>query len=205
MTKKKPRQKSSKKTKKKAKITKLKTPKIHTEQSFSLLDGIDRKTGIVTQKYHELMGKSVANSELRFQKSTGSTVGVSTLLELKENNVAPSKIILGEPDSNVIAGCILAGIDIEVEGVKAVEYPKRIRMITFYHKDSKKVFRFITNNFEMSAEEIADIYKGRWQIELFFKWIKQHLNIKSFYSTSENGVKIQIWCALITYLLLILK
>ena len=54
----------------------------------------------------------------------------------------------------------------------------------------------------MSAEEIADIYKGRWQIELFFKWIKQHLNIKSFYSTSENGVKIQIWCALITYLLL---
>ena len=103
------------------------------------------------------------------------------------------------------ANGVLLDEDIEVEGVKAVEYPKRIRMITFYHKDSKKVFRFITNNFEMSAEEIADIYKGRWQIELFFKWIKQHLNIKSFYSTSENGVKIQIWCALITYLLLILK
>ena len=63
-------------------------------------------------------GKCIANSELRFQKSTGSTVGVSTLLELKENSVAPKKIILGNPDSNVIAGCILAEIPIEVEGVK---------------------------------------------------------------------------------------
>jgi hypothetical protein len=97
---------------------------------------------------------------------------------------------------------VLLDEDIEVEGVKAVEYPNKLRMITFYHKESKKILRFITNNFEMNAEEIADIYKGRWQIELFFKWIKQHLNIKSFYSTSENGVKIQIWCALITYLIL---
>ncbi|MFX1451053.1 MAG: aconitase X, partial [Promethearchaeota archaeon] len=69
-------------------------------------------------------GKSIANSELRFQKSTGSTVGVSTLLELKENSVAPKKIILGEPDSNVIAGCILAEIPIEVEGIKGKQLKK---------------------------------------------------------------------------------
>ena len=97
---------------------------------------------------------------------------------------------------------ILLDEDIEVDGSKAKEYPKKLRMITFYHAESKKILRFITNNFEMSAEEIADLYKSRWQIELFFKWLKQHLNIKTFYSTSENGVKIQIWCALITYLLL---
>src|SRR4030042_5048211 len=97
---------------------------------------------------------------------------------------------------------ILLDEDIEVDGSKAKEYPKKLRMITFYHAESKKILRFITNNFEISAEEIADLYKSRWQIELFFKWLKQHLNIKTFYSTSENGVKIQIWCALITYLLL---
>lgn len=97
---------------------------------------------------------------------------------------------------------ILLDEDIEVDSSKVKEYPGKLRMITFYHAESKKILRFITNNFEMSAEEIADLYKSRWQIELFFKWLKQHLNIKTFYSTSENGVKIQIWCALITYLLL---
>lgn len=98
---------------------------------------------------------------------------------------------------------ILLDENIIVEGEKSKEYPKELRMITFYHSESGKILRFITNNFEMTAEEIADLYKGRWQIELFFKWIKQHLKIKTFYSTSENGVKIQIWCALITYLLLL--
>jgi len=92
---------------------------------------------------------------------------------------------------------------IEVVGSKKKDYPIPLRMITFHHKETGKIFRFITNNFEMNAFEIAEIYKGRWQVELFFKWIKQHLKIKSFYSTSENGVKIQIWCALITYLLLL--
>jgi len=99
---------------------------------------------------------------------------------------------------------ILLDENIVVDGKKSEEYPKELRMITFYHSESGKIFRFITNNFEMSASDIADLYKGRWQIELFFKWIKQHLKIKTFYSTSENGVKIQIWCALITYLLLLM-
>ncbi len=98
---------------------------IRTKQAISLLDGIDRKTGVIIQKGHDLEGKCIANVELRFPKSTGSTVGICTLLELKENAVAPQKIILSEPDSNVIAGCILAGIPIEVEGVKETKLDSR--------------------------------------------------------------------------------
>jgi hypothetical protein len=98
---------------------------------------------------------------------------------------------------------ILLDENIEVEGAKNKDYPKELRMVTFYHAESNKILRFITNNFEITSDEIALLYKSRWQIELFFKWIKQHLKIKSFYSTSKNGVLIQIWSVLITYLLMI--
>jgi hypothetical protein len=91
---------------------------------------------------------------------------------------------------------------IRVSGTKKDEYPDTLRLVTFYHKESNKVLKFLTNNLRLSAKKIADIYKTRWLIELFFKWMKQHLKIKSFLSTSQNGVKIQIWCALITYVLL---
>ena len=64
-----------------------------------------------------------------------------------------------------------------------------------------RTFIFLTNNFELSAAQIALLYKNRWQIELFFKWIKQHLKIKSFWGTSENAVRIQIHCAIIAYCL----
>jgi hypothetical protein len=102
-----------------------------------------------------------------------------------------------KPNSNVLYDNI-----IQVTGIKAADYPAPLRVIGFYHQELKKKLFFLTNNLELSAEEIADIYKARWQIELFFKWVKQHLNIKAFYSTSSNGVKVQIWSALITYLLL---
>jgi hypothetical protein len=91
---------------------------------------------------------------------------------------------------------------IRVSGTKKDEYPDKLRLVTFYHKESNKVLKFLTNNFRLAAKKIANIYKTRWLIELFFKWMKQHLKIKSFLSTSQNGVKIQIWCALITYVLL---
>ncbi|MEW5817153.1 MAG: IS4 family transposase [Spirochaetota bacterium] len=91
---------------------------------------------------------------------------------------------------------------IEVDGPKHAEYPTLLQVVTFYHEESDKILKFLTNNFKLTAECIAEIYKYRWQIELFFKWIKQHLKITSFLSTSKNGVKTQIWCALITYLLL---
>ena len=80
-------------------------------------------------------------------------------------------------------------------------YTKPMRMIYYYSKENNQTFEFLTNQFDMEAHKIAYLYKCRWQIELFFKWIKQHLKIKRFYGTSENAVKIQIYAGIITYCL----
>jgi hypothetical protein len=80
-------------------------------------------------------------------------------------------------------------------------YPERLRYITFYDADTDKRFAFLTNNFTLDALTIALLYKCRWKIELFFKWIKQHLRIKAFFGTSENAVKTQIWIAVSIYLI----
>jgi hypothetical protein len=81
------------------------------------------------------------------------------------------------------------------------DYPEKIRRIKFYDKQTDKVLVFLTNNFELKATDIAQLYKHRWRIELFFKWIKQHLKIKSFWGRTENAVKTQIWIAISTYVL----
>jgi transposase len=81
------------------------------------------------------------------------------------------------------------------------KYPDKLRRVKFYDKETKRTFVFLTNNFELSAEQIALLYKNRWQVELFFKWIKQHLKIKCFWGTSENAVRIQIYSAIIAYCL----
>jgi transposase len=81
------------------------------------------------------------------------------------------------------------------------KYPGELRLVEFRDEETGKTYRFITNHFELAAATIAEIYKQRWQIELFFKWIKQNLRIKSFLGTSENAVMTQIWVALIHYLL----
>ena len=81
-------------------------------------------------------------------------------------------------------------------------YPGPIRMVQYHDDEYDRDYVFITNNFELAAQEIADIYKSRWQVELFFKWIKQNLKIKTFWGTSKNAVFIQIWVALIVSLLL---
>ena len=80
-------------------------------------------------------------------------------------------------------------------------YPEPLRRVRFYDTERQKRLVFLTNNFQLPAEAIAKLYKSRWLIEIFFKWIKQHLRIKSFFGTSENAVKIQIWTAISTYLL----
>lgn len=80
-------------------------------------------------------------------------------------------------------------------------YPDALRRITFRDPDTKKRFTFLTNNFELDALIIARLYKCRWQIELFFKWIKQHLRIKSFFGNTFNAVKSQIWIAISVYVL----
>jgi transposase len=83
-------------------------------------------------------------------------------------------------------------------------YPEKLRRIRFYDKELNRRLIFLTNNFCLSALTVTKIYKCRWQIELFFKWIKQHLRIKAFYGTSENAVKTQIWIAMSVYVLVAL-
>ena len=82
------------------------------------------------------------------------------------------------------------------------DFPVRLRRIKFYDPENDRVLVFLSNNFELTAAEIAQLYKHRWKIELFFKWIKQHLKIKSFWGRSENAVKIQIWIAISVYVLI---
>ena len=81
-------------------------------------------------------------------------------------------------------------------------YPDPLRRVSYFDAETNKRLKFLTNNFTLPALTIAQIYKSRWQVELFFKWIKQHLRIKSFYGTSENAVKTQIWIAVSIYVLI---
>jgi hypothetical protein len=83
----------------------------------------------------------------------------------------------------------------------AGDYPDKLRRVRYYDAETDKNLVFLTNNFLLPAITIAQLYKQRWQVELFFKWIKQHLRIKSFYGTSENAVKTQIWIAISVYLI----
>jgi hypothetical protein len=87
-------------------------------------------------------------------------------------------------------------------GVKsALRYPQPLRRIGYYNRDWKKRVVFLTNNFDLPALTIAELYSKRWAVELFFKWIKQHLRIKAFYGNSINAVKTQVWISVIVYLL----
>lgn len=86
-----------------------------------------------------------------------------------------------------------------IDSVKV--YPDPLRCVSYLDVETRKRFKFLTNNFTLPAVTIAQIYKSRWQVELFFKWIKQHLRIKAFYGTSENAVKTQIWIAVSVYVL----
>lgn len=84
------------------------------------------------------------------------------------------------------------------------DYPDKLRRIKFYDEETDNQFVFLTNNFTLDALEIALLYKYRWQVELFFKWIKQHLKVKTFWGYSENAVRIQIYIAIITYTLIVI-
>ena len=81
-------------------------------------------------------------------------------------------------------------------------YPEKLRLIGYYDTEKNELFEFLTNNFEITAYEIANLYKNRWQKEVFFKWIKQNLTIKHLWGYSENAVKTHIWIAIISYLLI---
>ena len=91
---------------------------------------------------------------------------------------------------------VLTGVD------SASKYPERLRLVKFFDKEKKNHFAFLTNNFEIDAMTVTQLYKERWKIEIFFKWIKQHLRIKAFFGTSQNAVKTQIWIAISIYVLI---
>ena len=90
----------------------------------------------------------------------------------------------------------------KLEGYYSLKYyPDKLRKIKYYDEENDRIFEFLTNNFDLKAQEIALLYKYRWKVELFFKWIKQYLKIKSFWGTTPNAVKIQIYSAIIVYCL----
>jgi len=100
------------------------------------------------------------------------------------------------------ASGVLCDQTIALMGVKTSQlYPEKLRRIKYHDGESNKTLVFLTNNFVLSPTVIAELFRCRWHIEIFFKWIKQHLRIKAFYGTSENAVKTQIWIAVSTYLL----
>ena len=84
------------------------------------------------------------------------------------------------------------------------DYPIPLRRVVYYDEEQDRTFVFLTNNFILPALIVAELYRNRWSIELFFKWLKQHLKIKKFWGTSENAVRIQIYCAIITYCLAVI-
>ncbi|ERI88503.1 transposase, IS4 family [Bacteroides pyogenes F0041] len=81
------------------------------------------------------------------------------------------------------------------------DYPIKIRKVEYWDEEQNRQFVFLTNAFDLTALQVALLYKNRWQVELFFKWLKQHLKIKKFWGTSENAVRIQVYCAIISYCL----
>ena len=93
--------------------------------------------------------------------------------------------------------------EICLKGHKSIKlYPENLRLVGLYDSDKSEIIEFLTNNFEISAFEVAILYRNRWKIETFFKFIKQNLTIKKLWGHSENAVKIHIWVAIITYLLI---
>ena len=111
--------------------------------------------------------------------------------------------VVGQHNSGMLEKGILADEKVMFGSFDAFpKYEKDLRRIRYFDEKTQKEYEFLTNNFELRAKQIADIYKDRWQIELFFKWIKQNLKIKTFLGTSRNAVMTQIWVAMVYYLFL---
>ena len=125
--------------------------------------------------------------------------GFSFFILRAKRNTRLRRLYSAEVDKACGVLCDQTVMPINKDAAKA--YPEKLRRIKYYDREKQKRFVFLTNNFVLSASTIADLYKCRWQVELFFKWIKQHLRIKSFFGYSENAVKTQIWIAISIYVL----
>lgn len=120
---------------------------------------------------------------------------------VREKQKMRFKIIEDKQYNNPATG-IMADLIVKFTGPKTKKkYPELIRRVVYYDSIGNRTFIFYTNNMDLTAEDIAELYKNRWSVELFFKWLKQHLHIKEFYGTSENAVNIQVYTAIIAYCL----
>jgi hypothetical protein len=128
-----------------------------------------------------------------------STAGACFVIRAKDN--LRFRRIVSRPVDRT-SGIICDQIGALTIKLSAKRYPARLRRIRYRDPTTRKTLVFLTNNFELPPRTVADLYRCRWQIELFFKWIKQHLRIKSFFGTTENAVKTQIWIAVCVYVLI---
>ena len=119
-----------------------------------------------------------------------------------KDNMRFRRMYSHEVDKTAGIKCDQIGMLETYKSLKA--YPDKLRRVKYHDEELDKEFVFITNSMELSAMEIALLYKNCWQVELFFKWIKQHLKVKSFWGTTMNAVKTQVYCAIITYCLIVI-
>lgn len=185
--------------------------KLHTlfdvrNQIPELILMTDGKAADITMARKIDLGKLAAGSIITFDRGYNDYAFLNSVHQAKHSFVARLK-----DNANIL---LLESFAVSEKGVlkderigfvleKALkDYPEDLRLVTYHDEEHDVTYHFLTNNFKLSAKTIADIYKARWQIELFFKWIKQHLKIKTFLGTSKNAVLTQIWVAMIYYLLL---
>lgn len=124
--------------------------------------------------------------------SHGATFVIRAKTNIKWRRITSTKRIKGN--------AVRCDQTIKLIGVTSSKrYPEKLRRIKYYVSDLDRTFVFLTNNFALEAELVAELYKNRWRVEIFFKWVKQNLSIKRFWGESENAVRIQIWIAICTY------
>ena len=156
-----------------------------------VMEKLTQETGVIY-----VMDRGYVDYNSLYSIELGGSVFVT---RMKDNSAF--KRVHNNQHSN--EGPIISDVLIKLTGpVTKKHYPKLLRKVKFHDEETGKIYEFLTNDMERNAEEIAAIYKERWEVELFFKWIKQHLKIKSFWGTSINAVYSQIWAALILTVLI---
>lgn len=119
---------------------------------------------------------------------------------------AKDRLAFGRHESFACSGNVISDQRISLSNYIAKRnYPNRLRRVRIFDPENNRFLIFLTNNFSLSAETIALLYRNRWKVELFFKWIKQHLRIKAFFGTSQNAVHTQIWISIATYVMVAIK
>ena len=169
-------------------------------KDIEITDGLCHDVNILDRIIFELNSIYVLDrGYVDFQRLHGIHSSKAYFVVRAKKNMRFKRILSSKIDKTTGVQCDQT---IKFAGVVASkDYPERIRRVKYRDSQTRKVFVYLTNHFDLAPEMIAELYKNRWKIELFFKWIKQHLRIKQFFGTSENAVKTQIWIAVSVYVL----